>query len=332
MPRKKSRPKPEARPPASVPASASSQRKESLRSPSSPPPTVSGRWLLTTVSLSLLGAAACAWGALCLLFWQGSWQLLYHPTSAVTRTPATVGLRFDSVGFAATDAGEPRLEGWWIPAGPEARFSSYTILYFHGQNGNLGDTVDSLAALHGAGLNVFAFDYRGYGQSQFARPSEARWREDAESAIEYLTNTRHIPAGSIVLFGRGLGANLALETASAHPQLAGVVMDDPLPVPVDAIFRDPRARLVPALLLVRDRWDLNPPAVNLRIPSLWFYKTPARGQAQENGQQTYRLVTARKRQVWLMESPDAGAAENDRSYSLALTGWLDDLSTRTGTP
>jgi len=47
-------------------------------------------------------------------------------------------------------------------------------------------------------------DYRGYGQSKFARPSEARWREDAESALRYLTATRHIAANSIVLVGRDL--------------------------------------------------------------------------------------------------------------------------------
>ena len=64
-----------------------------------------------------------------------------------------------------------------------------------------------------AGLNVFAFDYRGYGQSHFAHPSETRWREDAESALSYLTGTRHIPANAIILVGKDLGANLALEVA-----------------------------------------------------------------------------------------------------------------------
>ena len=68
------------------------------------PPIVSGRWLLGAVALMVAAAALCGWCALCLLFWQGSWQLLYHPASAVARTPASAGLAFDSVGFAATDA------------------------------------------------------------------------------------------------------------------------------------------------------------------------------------------------------------------------------------
>ena len=130
----------------------------------SAPPTVSAKWLLSAIAIALAGALFCAWGTLCFLFWQGSWQLLYHPASAVTRTPASVNLPFDSVGFATNPAGEPQLRGWWIPASPQSR---YTAIYLHGADGNLGDTVDALAQLHAAGLNIFAFDYRGYGQSRF---------------------------------------------------------------------------------------------------------------------------------------------------------------------
>lgn len=322
MRRKKSRPKSSA-PVSSLEkghASAFEKGWDSLHSPSVPRPTVSGRWLLTAAGLALLGAAICAWGALCLLFWQGSWQLLYHPTSAVTRTPASVGLRFDSIGFAATEAGEPRLKGWWISAGQDARNSRYTVLYLHGQNGNLGDTVDAVAALHAVGVNVFSFDYRGYGQSQFARPSEAHWREDAESAIEYLTDTRHIPAASIVLFGHGLGANLALEIGADHGELAGVVLESPLEAPMDAIFRDARARLVPTRLLVHDRFDSSSAAA-LRLPSLWFLQTAPTGQTRPSERpEAFQKVPAGKMLVWL--TPSSGA-ENDMGDSLSR--WLDEF-------
>src|SRR5580704_13948903 len=80
------------------------------------PPTVSGSWLLKSLGLSFAGAVLCAWGTLCLLFWQGSWQLLYHPSAMVTRTPAAAGLAFEQIGFAATETGKLQLEGWWIPA------------------------------------------------------------------------------------------------------------------------------------------------------------------------------------------------------------------------
>jgi len=269
--------------------------------------------------VSILAAAACAWGALCLLFWQGSWQLLYHPASAIARTPASVGLAFDAVEFATTDAGEPRLKGWWLPAGLQARDSQYTVLYLHGQSGNLGNTVDELALLHGVGVNVLAFDYRGYGQSQFQRPSEARWREDAEWALQYLTGTRHISAKAIILDGRDLGANLALDIAARHPELASVILRDPLDQPANAIFHDPRAALVPAHLLVRDRFDLNAPAAALRIPSLWLGESPANA-GRIGLASAYGKIPARKMRVWLPSNSDAR-----QDFANALSRWLQDL-------
>ena len=297
---------------------SSGRTPKAVASPSVPA-LISPRWLVTNIGLMILGAVICAWLTLCLLFWQGSWQLLYRPTSAVTRTPATAGLPFDVIQFADTPAGVPQLQGWWIPSGVPSRF---TALYFHGERGNLGDAVGDLAQFQAAGLDVFAFDYRGYGQSVFKHPSESRMHEDAEAAIIYLTDTRHIAASSIVLVGRGLGANLALEMAAAHPQFAGVVLESPLENPLGAIFNDPRALIVPASALVRDRWDTSASASNLLIPSLWFYWPPAGANAaQEHQPLAYQTTKSRKSLVWLTGSPGA-----DRDFQAALSRWLDDLT------
>jgi hypothetical protein len=241
--------------------------------------------------------------------------LLYHPASAITRTPANAGVVYDPVAFATTEAAEARLKGWWIPAEPGAHYAHFTVLYLHGKDGNLSDSVDGLAALHSAGLNVFAFDYRGYGQSQFQRPSEARWREDADWAIQYLTGTRHVAAGSIVLEGQALGANLALEVAAAHPELAGVVLDSPMESPMNAVFNDPRAHMVPAHLLVRDRFDAVQAAARLRIPSLWIYQ--ARNPPHSINPEPQQVVTAPKMVVWQYEAGDEKSS---------LSRWLDDLA------
>jgi len=321
-------PREKAKPAARQPSPGFAQRRGSLRSLSTPPPAVSGRWLLAAVSITLVAAAACAWCTLCLLFWQGSWQLLYHPAMTVARTPASIGLAFDPVGFASTEAGEPRLKGWWIPASQGSRFSRYTVLYLHGQDGNLANALDALAALHAAGVNVLAFDYRGYGQSQFARPSEAHWRQDAEWALNYLTGTRHVAPGSILLDGNNLGANLTLEIAANHPELGGVVLRQPLNAPVNAIFSDPRARLVPARLLVRDRFDLTAAASRLRIPSLWLMETPPQVQAGlPKSPDAFQRVTAPRMLVQLTDFPSA-----EKDSENAFSRWLDDLPNPLRTP
>jgi len=222
------------------------------------------------------------------------------------------------VALATTEAGEQRLRGWWIPAAPGAAASRFTVLFLHGQNGNLGDTVDALARLHAVGVNVLAFDYRGYGQSQFARPSEAHWRQDAEWALEYLEGTRHIDPGAIVLDGTGLGADLALEAAAAHPELAGVVLDTPTAAPMNAIFSDARARLVPARLLVHDRYDIDAAAAAVRIPVLWFERP-----MQDEESKAYAQVAARKMIVWINPEGDT-----NQQFEDALSRWLDEVKSR----
>jgi alpha/beta superfamily hydrolase len=316
MPAKKTQSKPASRPPAH----ASEARHRSAHAHPSQPPTVSGRWLLAAAGTALVAAAVCSWAALCLLFWQGSWQLLYHPRSAVARTPANIGLAFDPVGFATTEAGQPELSGWWIPAGQGAPFSLYTVVCLHGQDGNLGDTLKTLGALHNVGVNALAFDYRGYGQSLFVHPSEAHWREDAESALLYLTGTRHIEPGSIVLDGSSLGANLALEIAAAHPGLAGVVLRQPLDAPLNAVFNDARAHMVPTRLLVSDRYDLIQPAAHLSIPSLWLLDSAPAGSAGAQVQSAYDKVKSPKEMIRLAELPHP-----EKDSESALVRWLQSL-------
>jgi uncharacterized protein len=279
------------------------------------PVQVSGRWLLWAVSGTIAAAALCAWGVLCLLFWQGSWQLLYHPSASVARTPAGVSLAFEPVAFAVTEAGAPQIQGWWIPAAPDSPFGRYTVLLLHGKTGNMGDTLDALNRLHRVGVNVLVFDYRGFGQSRFVRPSEASLRQDADWALSYLTATRHIDSGTIVLDGEELGANLALEMAAAHPELAGVIAEFPIPSPADAIFNDARAGLVPAHLLVRDRYDLSAAAAGVRVPVLWIQDV-----MQNEESRAYAEVKGRKMMVELVPGKST-----DQQIADALSRWFDEL-------
>jgi uncharacterized protein len=278
-------------------------------------PNVSARWLLGAAAIAVSAAIACAWLSLCLLFWQGSWQLLYHPKASITRTPASAGLAYEPIRFAVTETGIPQLTGWWLP-NPDSRF---TVLYLHGSDGNLSDTVDKLAALHRAGLAVFAIDYRGYGQSQPAHPSESRWLSDANHALDYLTQSRHIPTSSIVLYGEDLGANLAAELTADHRELAGVILDQPVQEALAPVIHDPRSKLVPTRWLMKDRYDLATASTSLRIPSLWlFAKSKVTPSTQVPA--AYQAAARKKTAVWLSTPPEA-----DTSFAGSLHRWLGDL-------
>jgi len=286
-------------------------------------PNVSPRWLLGAAGVVLLAALVLAWLALCLLYWQGSWQLLYHPRAAISRTPDSVGIPFHKVSFAATETGKTQLTGWWIPEGLSLNGPSrFTVLYLHGAEGNLSDSVDLLATLHAQGLPIFAIDYRGYGQSEpllnHGHLNEKQLRQDAEWSLTWLTVTRQVPPAKILVFGSGLGANLAAELAADHNELAGVILDQPRQTPMKPVFDDSRSRLVPAHWLVTDRYDLTAAAGSLQIPSLWLLSLAAAEPSASA--EAYTATRTRKSQAWLSQP-----AFTDPKFAATLHRWLDDL-------
>lgn len=126
-------------------------------------------------------------------------------------------MAFEDV-YLPTADGE-RIHGWLI-AHPQA---SLTILFFHGNAGNLASCLDTFAILHRLGVNVFAIDYRGYGHSS-GTPSETGTYRDAETAWQYLTAERGIDPARVVVFGRSLGGGVATWLAT-RVQAGGVVLE-----------------------------------------------------------------------------------------------------------
>jgi pimeloyl-ACP methyl ester carboxylesterase len=240
-------------------------------------PLASARWMLGAVGAIVLLAAVCVYITFCLLFWQGQWQLVFKPSRAIPSTPASTGLKFDEISFDSTETGILQLNGWWIPADPNARYAADTVLLLHNGVGSLSDTLPQLQALHKLGINIFAFDYRGFGKSVNIHPSEASTYEDADAAWRYLTDTRHLSSSTMVLDGVGLGAAIAVETARRHPQTPALILEDPVPPILDSLQFDSRTRLLPIRLLFHDRFDMRKTLATLATPKLLLYSTGSGG-------------------------------------------------------
>ncbi|UCF42816.1 MAG: alpha/beta hydrolase [Planctomycetota bacterium] len=132
---------------------------------------------------------------------------VYKPTREVSYTPDELGLDFGNVVFKSGDG--LRLNGWYVPA----ENSGLTVLFCHGNGGNITHRLDSINILNKLGLNCFIFDYRGYGNSE-GKPSEEGTYLDAMAAYKWLTETRKVPANKIIIFGKSLGGSVAAELAS----------------------------------------------------------------------------------------------------------------------
>lgn len=142
---------------------------------------------------------------------------VYFPTRNIVTTPEIRDMEYEDVWLYTDD--EVRLHGWFIPSERDLG----TLLFSHGNAGNISGRIESISQFHKLGMNVFIFDYRGYGKSN-GRPSEEGTYRDAEAAWRYLTEVREIPPERIILFGRSLGAGVAAWLAS-HIQAGGLALE-----------------------------------------------------------------------------------------------------------
>ena len=228
-------------------------------------PLVQHHWILGGIGLMVVASIGAVYFAIALLFWQGQWQLIFHPSHVVSRTPASSGVPFDDVHFDATETGITRLNGWWIPADASATHQQTAILYLHDARGSLADALPDLLALHALGNDIFAFDPRGFGKSEWAKPSEHHWEQDGDAALYYLASVRHIGPSHLIVVGRGLGATVSANLTRKHRQIRGLVMIDPQP-PTLALLKAPRwTHILPVRLLERDHFN---PATALSSRSL----------------------------------------------------------------
>jgi fermentation-respiration switch protein FrsA (DUF1100 family) len=117
-----------------------------------------------------------------------------------------VGIKREDVWFSTPD--DVRLHGWFfsVPA------SKKTILFSHGNTGNLTGRLNLVSLLLQCDASVLIYDYRGYGRSQ-GIPSLPGLCVDGESAFDYLVKERNIPHDQIVIYGESLGSAVSCEIA-----------------------------------------------------------------------------------------------------------------------
>ena len=168
------------------------------------------------VMLALVSAlSGCAW----LDVKQRGW--IYRPTSGQWGDWQAISPHDEPIWLTRPSerAGEPaqRLRAVWVP-GPTPTAPS--VLYLHGTFRNLFQNRSKIAAIHAAGFSVLALDYRGWGESSAALPSEASIVEDAELA--YAEWQRRVPdPAARILFGHSMGSGVAVELALRHREPAG---------------------------------------------------------------------------------------------------------------
>jgi len=152
----------------------------------------------------LLIPLGIAYGAVLVLVFVFQSRLVFFPGTGreVVVTPQTYGLGFETVGIGTAD-GET-LQAWWVPA----EGARGTVLFFHGNAGNISHRVDYLLMFNRLRYSTLIVDYRGYGRST-GTPSEEGTYRDAEAAWEHVRHARMARPQDVVIAGESLGAAVA---------------------------------------------------------------------------------------------------------------------------
>ena len=185
-------------------------------------------------------------------------RYLFHPYRQMVTVPAAIGLAFDDAYFTADDG--VKLNGWWVPASS----SRGTVLFCHGNAGNISFLIDTINIFHQMRFNVFVFDYRGYGRSG-GKPSEEGTYKDAAAAWTYLVRTRNIAPRTIAVIGRSLGGPIAAWLCQTRTPGA-LVLESTFTRAADvALFH---YRMAPADLLFGDTYNAAGYLARVRCPVL----------------------------------------------------------------
>lgn len=246
--------------------------------------------------------------------------VIFTPNRAIEATPQSEGLAFEDVWFSTSDG--VRLHGWLVPA-PGADF---TLLWFHGNMGNIGHCLNNLKYLHRSlRANLFIFDYRGYGRSEgrIGDLSEEATYRDADGAVACLRRRQDVSRTTLVYFGQSLGAAVAVDLARRQPA-AGLVLETPF-----TCIRD-MARVIapywPFPSLLQTKYDSLRKIQEVRVPLLILHGDRDEWVPYEQGR---RLFDAANEPKTLYTIP--GAHHNDtyvvggEPYFEAWAGFLRTL-------
>jgi fermentation-respiration switch protein FrsA (DUF1100 family) len=241
---------------------------------------------------------------------------IYFPARPLLATPAAAGLEFEDLQFRAADG--TRLHGWLVPGGGEA-----SLLWFHGNAGNISHRVELLRELHDhLEATIFILEYRGYGDSE-GTPSEEGLYLDAEAALKAMTSHAGIPAEQVVLFGQSLGAAVAVELATRQVP-SGLVLESAFTSVRDMARH--HYPWLPVASLLRNRFDSLSKIERAKTPLLMIHGENDRITPLRMGEALFGAAREPKRFQLIQ-----GADHNDvhllgrREYFAALRQFLSEL-------
>ena len=275
------------------------------------------RRLLTTILVCVLSAYLAALAYLAI----NQRRIVFHPdTSPVALSDEAIALGFSEVQLTSSDG--LGLTAWHFPA----KSGHKTIVYFHGNAGNLGDRIERVRPYVRSGYGVFLVGYRGYGGNP-GQPSETGLYADGRAHLAWLNN-KGIRDRDIVYFGESLGGAVALQLAIEKPP-AGLILE----APFASILASARARfpLFAFSWLIRDKFANVEKISSLRAPLLVIHGERDGVTAFRFGQQVFAAAPDPKFALWVAEAGHGDlTAHGMPERVLEFLDWIAKAQSRSG--
>lgn len=139
----------------------------------------------------------------------------YQPTFTDVRGDLVdLPCQIESVVFDG--AGGNLLNGWILT--PDSGYNGTTILFLHGNAGNIILNYTDVIPLVKAGFNVFLIDYSGFGFSKGAA-TRKNVLQDATHSLKYLISRTDLNTDRLIIYGQSYGGYLAVIVAAQNAEL-----------------------------------------------------------------------------------------------------------------
>lgn len=193
-----------------------------------------------------------------------------------------------------------KLHGWFF--GSNGAPAIATIIFFHGNGGNISNIGWVGQRLSSRGFNVLLLDYRGYGRSEGDVAGEQGLYADADAGYQYVTQTRGVSPESVVLYGQSLGTAVAADLASRR-QCAALILESGF-----SSASDLAATVLPLLprrlhFLSRNRFESARKLAGVKCPVLITHGDPDDTIPKEHAQHLFAAANEPKK---LLIFPGAG--------------------------
>jgi len=252
---------------------------------------------------------------LCLFMFLRQDSYVFFPDARIWATPGEEGLAYEDVRPVTADG--VSLGAWWIPC-ERARGS---MIFAHGNGGNIGDRVEKAAFFHRLGLSILLFDYRGYGSSG-GEVSEEGTYDDMAACAAWVQDRGGGSVTPVLYYGESLGGAVVVQAALERPP-DGLILDSTFTSIVDMAKR--HYPWLPARWIARIHYDSLARIPSVTCPVLVMHSPEDDIVPFEMGEHLFAAAPEPKRFAAMEGDHNSGGITESPGAQRELEAFLDDV-------